>query len=224
MSNIVPKNEVTSPSGLMNFLEGAYDKVTGSLPVVGSAAELANQYKKPHKSLHSCVDSLIRWQCSKTASAGFLMGLGGLLTMPVTLPADLAQSWYIQLRMVAAIAHIYENDIYEDKLKTMCIMCLCGKGVQNILNEVAKKTGEAVAKKAIKNISKEVIIAINKAVGCRLITKAGQTGVVNLTKMVPLVGGVIGGTFNGVSTYTVGKVAKSYFKSEYEERLGINRK
>lgn len=211
-------NDIKTEAGLMTFLKGTYDKVTGDLPVVGSARDLAEEYKKPGKTPHECVDSLIRWQCSKTASSGFLMGLGGLITMPVTLPADLAQSWYIQLRMSAAIAHLYAHDIYSDQLKTFCIMCLCGKGVQNILKEVAKKTGEAFAKKAIKNLSVEVIKSINKAVGCRLITKAGQTGVVNLTKMIPVVGGVVGGTFNSVSTYAVGKAAKHLFKDGYESR------
>jgi hypothetical protein len=39
-----------------------------------------------------------------------------------------------------------------------------------------------------------VITKINQKVGFRLLTKFGSKGVINLGKMVPLTGGIIGGT------------------------------
>jgi hypothetical protein len=51
----------------------------------------------------------------------------------------------------------------------------------------------------IKNISGETIKAINKVVGFRLITKFGK-GAINLGKAIPLVDGVVGATFDSVST------------------------
>lgn len=222
MAIIMGKNSATNEGGLISFLKSTYDTVTGDLPVVGSAEDLANDYLKSHKNPHSAVDSLIKWQCTKTATSGFITGFGGFITMPVAIPADMAQSWYVQLRMAAAIAHIYGHDIHSDQLKTFCILCLCGKSAQNILSEVCKKAGESLAKKAIKNISKEVLKAINTAVGCQLVTKAGKKSVVNLTKMVPVVSTVIGGTINVVGTMAVGKTAKKCFKDCYEERMGWN--
>jgi len=59
-----------------------------------------------------------------------------------------------------------------------------------------------------------MIKSINKAVGFRLLTKAGSTGILNLTKMVPLVGGVVGGAFDGISTNIVGNTARDAFISE----------
>ena len=51
----------------------------------------------------------------------------------------------------------------------------------------------------------------NKKVGFRLVTKFGQKGIINLGKLVPIVGGVIGGTVDTVGTLTVGKTAKKLF-------------
>ena len=62
----------------------------------------------------------------------------------------------------------------------------------------------------IKRILFEVIKQINKAVGFRLVTKFGETGVINLGKGIPLVGG-IGGTVDAVGTTTIGKTAKRVF-------------
>jgi uncharacterized protein (DUF697 family) len=71
--------------------------------------------------------------------------------------------------------------------------------------------GKKLTERAIKGLSFEVIKKINQKVGFRLITKFGQTGAVNLGKVVPLVGGVVGGTFDGSTTYTIGRVARSVF-------------
>ncbi len=61
----------------------------------------------------------------------------------------------------------------------------------------------------------EVIKRVNRAVGFRLLTKFGQTGVVNFGKAIPLVGGAVGATFvGGAVTLAAGKVAKSLFLAE----------
>ena len=42
--------------------------------------------------------------------------------------------------------------------------------------------------------------------------KLGQKGAINLGKMVPLIGGVIGGSFDAVSTKMIGRAARDTFK------------
>ena len=60
-------------------------------------------------------------------------------------------------------------------------------------------------------ISGEVLKRINRAVGFRLVTKAGTRGVVNLVKVVPLVGGFVGGALDAVATKVIGRTAKQVF-------------
>ena len=45
----------------------------------------------------------------------------------------------------------------------------------------------------------------------RFITKFGTKGVINLGKMVPIVGGVIGGTFDYAGTKIIASKAKDIF-------------
>ncbi|MDO5661078.1 MAG: hypothetical protein Q4G40_00140 [Brachybacterium sp.] len=45
-------------------------------------------------------------------------------------------------------------------------------------------------------------------------TKAGTKGVVNLTRLAPIAGGVVGGSVNLVSTTTVAKYAQKNFPRE----------
>lgn len=192
----------------------AYDIVTGQLPVFGSAKDIAGKYCSSNRTLDENIDSLIRWHSTKAAVGGFVTGLGGLITMPVAIPADIAQSFYIQLRMVGAIAHLYGHDIQSEEIKTVSIVSLCGV---NQATEILKKAGiEIIGKQLLKNTTKsmtsQVIAAINKAAGLKLVSKFGSKSAINLGKAVPLVGGLVGGTFNYASTMTVGKAAKMLFK------------
>ena len=70
---------------------------------------------------------------------------------------------------------------------------------------------DALAIEAIKKVPSQVLIAINKKVGFRLLTKFGERGAINLVKLVPLAGGVIGGGVDGTACYVMGKRAKRLF-------------
>ena len=74
-----------------------------------------------------------------------------------------------------------------------------------------------ITEQGIKKISFEIIKKINQAVGFRLLTKFGQKGVINLGKTIPVVGGVVGGTVDSLSTNIIGKVAKETFPTIKKE-------
>ena len=48
---------------------------------------------------------------------------------------------------------------------------------------------------------------INQKIGYRLITKFGEKGIINLGKMVPIVGGIVGGSFDVASTAIIARNA-----------------
>lgn len=197
---------------MMKTLNWAYEQAINGLPGMQTAEQMAEEYLKGEKDLDRKVSSLIRWQNSKCATSGFICGLGGIITMPVTIPANLSSVLYVQLRMIAAIAYMGGYDVKDDRVKTLAYLCLAGSKATNILKDVGIQVGKKVAKQFIeKRISGEALIAINKKVGFRLITKFGEKGVINLGKGVPIAGGIIGSLVDGVSTNTIGNVAKKVF-------------
>jgi hypothetical protein len=118
--------------------------------------------------------------------------------------------------MVAAIAHMGGHDVRSDRVRTVCYACLCGNAAMDILKGAGLTVGKKLTEQAIKRLSYEAIKKINRAVGFRMVTKFGQTGALNLGKGIPLIGGVIGGTFDGTTTYTIGRVAKNLFVTANE--------
>lgn len=196
---------------VMEALEWAYEKAIDGMPGLDSAIELAEEYGKQEGSKIDQANSLIRWQNAKSGTSGFVTGLGGLITLPVAVPANLASVLYIQIRMIAAIAHIGGWDVKSDKVKTLVFMCLAGNSAKEMLKDVGVVLGKKILQSAINNISGKTITKINQAVSFRLLTKAGTTGVVNLSKLVPLVGGIVGATFDSVATNIVGNTARDLF-------------
>ena len=202
---------VISQEGMQKALSWAWDKSLNGIPGTGTAEELAESYLSGKDSVENAIDELITWQCRKCGTSGFMTGLGGLVTLPVAIPANITSTLYMQLRMVAAIAYMCHEDIHSDKVQTLAYLCLCGKGVGDVLKNAGIVCGQKIVAAQIKRLPGEIITAINKAVGVRLITKFGSKGIINLGKLVPVIGGAIGGGFDFYMTKVIGKNAKETF-------------
>ena len=197
---------------MMNLLDVCYDKaLQGVLPGEKSIEELAEDYLAKTSSREKAIDKLIGYQTVLCGTNGFITGLGGLLVLPVAIPANVAGVIYVQLRMTAAIAYINGYDIYSDQVRTIAYACLTGSSAANILKNVGIKISEKMAVNALKRVPGAILIKINQQVGFRLVTKFGQKGLVNVIKMMPLVGGVVGGVFDTGMTLTIGNIAKKVF-------------
>ncbi|KVE59882.1 EcsC family protein [Burkholderia vietnamiensis] len=205
MGDLITKEKI------IEVLHWSYDKAVGGAMGTDSANEMAAEYMKQDGTLVEKVNSLIRWQNTKAGAAGFVTGLGGFTTLPVAIPANLVSVLYLQIRMIAAIAKMGGHDLRSDKVRTLVLACLAGDATMEILRDVGVQVGKKAVQLAINKISGAVITKINQAIGFRLVTKAGSQGVVNLTKMVPFVGGVIGGAFDATVTNMIGNTARDIF-------------
>jgi len=101
-------------------MDWAYEKAVDGAPGLDSARDLANNYLASDKNLIKQVESLIRSQKRKTARHGILTGLGGIVTIPHTITSVI----FIQVRMIAAIAHMGGYDLQDDHVKTLVKRCL----------------------------------------------------------------------------------------------------
>lgn len=196
-------NEVTAEKATQ-ALDAIYSAVLHGIPKVSKPVEqFADDYLSKHESKRDAANSLVRWQIAKCGTSGFVTGLGGLITLPVAIPANLSSVLYVQLRMVAAIACMGGYDVYSDQVQTLCYLSLVGDAATDILKQAGTKVGEKMLTNAIGKVSGATLTKINQRVGFRLITKFGEKGVINLGKAVPVVGGVVGGGLDVVTTNAI---------------------
>lgn len=192
--------DIQNNKGLIaKTLDWAYSKALGGLAGADSAYDLGDNFLKQNGSLEQQVDSLIKWQVAKAATSGFVTGLGGLAVMPLTVPANIASVIYIQIRMITAIAYMGGHDVQDDRVKSLVYISMAGNGAKELLKDVGVKAGEKLLTKIVEKVS------------VKLAGKMGEKGAVSLGKAVPVVGGLVGGSFDAVTTRIVGKVAKKIF-------------
>ena len=150
-------------------------------------------------------------QVAKASTSGFVTGLGGIITIPVTLPANILSVALIQVRMATAIACIYGLDPREDRVKTIVYLTLCGSAAGETVKAILKETGVKVSLGLLRQVPSTLILAINRQIGFRLITKFGTTGTINLSKAIPIVSGAVCAAFDGVATRMIGRYAVQFF-------------
>jgi hypothetical protein len=209
------KKQLTIP-GLIKALDWSYEKVLQGIPGLDSAIVIADKFMQMEGSPVQNANALIRWQNAKAGSSGFITGIGGLITLPVAIPANVASVLFIQVRMIAALAHMGGYNLRDDKVKSMIYLCLLGNIAKDMVQEAGILLGTKLTARAIERISERSLIQINERIGFRLLTLYGGKGIINLGKAVPLVGGMIGGTVDLVTTNMVGNMARNMFLPKEE--------
>jgi EcsC protein family len=199
---------------MMQALEWGYEHATAAiLPGLDSAVDLAESHLKScGGNREKAIDHLIARYVGYAGAVGFASNVGGFITMPVTVPVNVGTVFLIQLRIIAAIAHLRGYPVKDEQVKTLAFICLTGAAWVNVLEEFGIGVGTKVAKNLIIKIPGAILAKINRAVGFRLVTRAGTTGSINLIKFVPFVGGLVGGAFDAAVTRGICAVAKNVFK------------
>lgn len=211
MPNEDKKKKITQED-VMKLLEGCYDKCINGIPKVSPNVEdLANDYLKKHKTKEEACKAMIKNQIAKCTTSGFLTGFGGLITLPVAIPANVGSVIYVQMRMIACIAYMNGYDLNCDQTQTFVYACLAGVSVNQLVKAVGVKFGVKFANSMIKKIPGKILTKINQKVGFRFLTKFGTKGLVNLGKLVPGVGAVIGGGLDYSETKIISKRAYKWF-------------
>ena len=157
-------------------------------------------------------NKLILKRTSQSSAASFVAGIPGGLAMAATIPADVMQFFGMALRLAQELSYLYgaddlwENDtVNEDKIQSQLIL-YCGvmfgvsgavSGVRVLSTQIAKTTLKKLPQKALtKTFWYPIVKSIGKAVGIKVTKNTVAKGV---SKVIPIIGGVISGTLNFAS-------------------------
>ena len=110
---------------LRQVLEIAIDGY-GRLPSAKTAA--ARHLQRQAGSVDEAISSIIDHHVRLASAQGFVTNIGGVATLPVAIPANITGVAIVQIRMVAAIAHLRGYDLNDNRVRTALVMCLDGRG------------------------------------------------------------------------------------------------
>ncbi|WP_461119719.1 EcsC family protein [Saccharothrix stipae] len=216
---------VDEPGAITRVQQSAVDHllrvgINGFGPFKG-ARQMAVEALDKGLTPEEAIKHLIRTHVAAAGVQGFATNVGGLITLPVTLPANLTASYLVQTHLIASIAAVHGHDLDSDEVQTAILVCLLGNAGTELLKKAGIRVGAKLTMNLIERIPAQLIREINKRVGFTLLAKYGTSkATVTLAKGVPLVGGVIGGTFDAVTTRAVGAFAARFF-TEHEDAPAV---
>lgn len=186
--------------------------IAGTFPCTKSAAEIAAMYQDNPVG----IDSMIRWEASKAATLGAITAsfvLASFLTIfliVVSVPLSIWCAMVIQTRLAAAIAILCGEATDKERTRGLASVATNAAVAGGIKNMVATQ-GVRGAGAAVAATPVAILQMVNRAVGMRLVTKAGQTSLIRLTTWVPIVGIILCGLVDWYSCIQVGKAARLVF-------------
>lgn len=208
-SSLAPAAQRIAPQAAAGVLRQVLElAIDGYQRFPGAEAVAKRQLAKTPDNPKQAVAAVIDQHVRLAGVQGFVTSVGGLVTLPVALPANMTGLAVVQARMVASIAALRGYDLGDPRVRTAVITCLLGDdGVTERLKKQALPTSPiAIATAPVfdpeldRRVSAEVISELIARV-------SGKRMALAVTRRVPLLGGAVGAGVDGWSTYKVGQYA-----------------
>lgn len=172
-----------------------------------SAQKVADVAIAEHPEAERAIDAMVRSHLKLAAAGGFVTSLGGFVTLPIALPANVLGFYLIATRLVAGIATTRGYDIRRAEVRSAVLLALVGADSDDLLKKLPPLPGVStgrLANLAAQRLPGPALMAVNKGVGFRLISQVGKKSLARFGKAVPLVGGVVGA---GVDSFLLKRLA-----------------
>ncbi|HEY3529158.1 MAG TPA: hypothetical protein VGK78_08400 [Nocardioides sp.] len=170
-----------------------------------SARELADLARRDTRTTEGAAKKIIRSHVVKGGVGGFVTSLGGFVTMPVALPANVVEFYVGATRMVAAIATLRGYDVDDPQVRTAVLLTLIGSEADEVLARTGLTGGGGrVVGLVGQQLPPAALLILNKAIGFRLLRGFGEKAFARLGRGIPLAGGVVGG---GIDVWMMKRIA-----------------
>jgi hypothetical protein len=171
-----------------------------------SAHELAVWARKETLGPDAAVAKVARQTLVRGGVGGFVTGVGGFLTMPIALPANVVEFYIQATRMVGAIADLRGYDVDDPMVRTAILMTLVGSDADDVLAKAGLVGGKQsrMVTLASGQLPPAGLLMLNKAIGFRLMKGVGEKAFARLGRGIPLAGGFLGG---GIDMWMMKRIA-----------------
>jgi hypothetical protein len=188
--------------------EALHRAICGIGPLPGAAAAADKQLREQHGDVDRGVREVIENHVLMAGMQGFVTNLGGLVTMPLTLPANVTGLALLQCREVAGIAHLRGYDIDDPRVRNAILACMLGEDDVKSLVRGKRIPGRplAIATAPVHDPDLSTVMATEVA-GDLIAQVASKKLATRAWRLVPVVGGAVGAGVDAFTTWKVGRYA-----------------
>jgi hypothetical protein len=206
---LAPRIAELAPGLTTHFVrESLHRAIEGVGPLPPAAKAADKQLREQHGDVERAIHEVIENNVRLAGAQGFVTNMGGLITAPVAIPANIAGLALIQCRMVAGIAHLRGYDLADPKVKNAILVCLLGEETINSHVKTQKIPAPPMALATSPGYDAALDQDVAAVVAAFLIAKvAGKRLATTVGRRIPVVGGVVGMGVDGYVTWRIGRYA-----------------
>ncbi len=201
---------------LRSIIEFAID---GNATFPGAKATAA-QSLQAKGDREQAIDSVVVQHVGIASAQGFLTSVGGLITLPVGLPANIAGMAVLTVRMIASIAHLRGYDVDDRRVRAALTLAMLGDDeVRRLVADGKLPTGPlavATAPMFDSDLERRISERVMGSLAGRLGGKHLATVIV---RRIPLVGGGVGAAVDGWLTFGLAAYAKREFVARHQPSI-----
>lgn len=156
------------------------------------AAVVADRALARARDIEAGIDEVVVSHQRLAAANGFVTGIGGIVTLPIGLPANIIGFYAVATRMVAAVARLRGYDLAQPAVRSAVLLTLVGADATSLLAKAGLSPTARVAGLAARRLPAPALMVLNKGIGFRLLTQMSKNSLGRLGRGVPLAGGMVG--------------------------------
>ena len=202
---------------LKNALIGLVDYLVSTDPAHIDRYVGKLRTQNPSMSRDQLAKLVVSRKAVKQGLVGAIGGLGGVLSLPISVPAELVASWKIQVNMAMAIARVYGHDTSAPEFKTDVYLIMAGDRARESLKQLGLDVGEKLTRRALeKLLTDEIRLQIRSAIPKAIIRKTGRSTSSKLMKLVPVASAPVNFAFDYGAAKVIGNTAIRYYSARAE--------
>ena len=188
-----------------DVLERAIDGVG---PLRGAVRAADAKLVEADGDVEAAIKSLIASHSRMAGVQGFVTNVGGLVTLAVSIPANITGLTLLQCHLVAGIAHLRGYDLSDPRVRNAVLVCMLGEDSVRSLVKSKKIPGGPMLLATSPVHDPALDQVISGEVTVELVGKVGgRRAVLWVGRRVPVLGGGIGAVTDAMNTHQVGSYA-----------------
>lgn len=207
---LAPRLTDLAPGLTSSFVREALDRALhGAGPLLPAAEHAEKRLAERAGAVEKAVGDVVDHHVRYAGASGFVTNLGGLVTLAVTMPANLTGAALLQCRMVAGVAHLRGYDVEDPRVHNAVLVTVLGEDAVNRLIKRRHLPAPPMALATAPVHDPTLDAVVSAEVAKDLIARVtGRRLAVTVGRRVPGLGGVVGMGADGLATWKIGRYAE----------------
>jgi len=218
---LIPVGRKMAPQLTSGYVREVLDRaIDGVGPIKGAAVAAEAKLAAADGDVEAAIDSLVDSHVRMAGVQGFATNVGGLVTLALSIPANVTGLTLLQCHLVAGIAHLRGYDLSDGRVRNAVLACLLGEETVRELLKHKRLPSSPMALATSPVHDPELDRRIASEVTTEMVAKiGGRRAALMVGRRVPVLGGGVGAVTDGYSTWQIGR----YARTELRDRRGTPR-